>query len=96
MGKLGPQPARDQQRVSVEQASDLLEDCLALSKKYKVEVRDALQAFAVLEQRRQNILYVNNGDNTDEQTGGFGDLFSEFNRQLENISEALNKIAEKE
>ena len=94
MGKLGAQPAREYHRVTTEATDAFLSECIILAQKYDIELRDVFQAYAILEHRRQNTLYVSNGDNTDEQTGGFGELFHQLNAHLESIASSMETIRE--
>lgn len=84
MGVLGDQSKRNYWDVGKEELNYYLEEIKSIAKSKNLEVGTVIKATEVLELRRRNNLYAQNGDYFDEQMGGFGDIFR-------SIAEALDK-----
>lgn len=83
MGTLGNQSVRDQYGISSESLGYFLEDAAELAKKHKVSIEVVVNAKHALELERQNNIAVQNGDFTDEQAGGIGEILSRIATALE-------------
>lgn len=83
MGTLGNQTERNQYRTNSETLSYFLEDAADLAKKHKISIEAVISAKHALELERQNNIAVQNGDYTDEQAGGIGDILSRIASALE-------------
>ncbi len=85
MGTLYNQQAR--QKHDSYDINVFLDKVTEISKKYKMEKKDVISSFKTLEIRRQNDLYLSNGDIYDEQMSGIG-------QEIKSISSALQEIAQ--
>jgi len=85
MGTLYNQRAR--QKHDNYDINTFLDEVTQISKKYNMEKKDVISSFKTLEIRRQNDLYLSNGDIYDEQIGGIG-------QEIKSISNALQEIAQ--
>jgi len=87
MGTLYNQQEREYRNINKNEAGIFFEDMLSLAKQYKLTNQEVISGLKVLELRRQNNLYVNNGDIHDEQMSGIG-------KELSGVSSSLDAIAE--
>jgi len=87
MGTLYSQSERDYKEIDIHSKNEFFREVLELSKEHKIGADNIIEGLKVLELRRQNDLYVSNGDIHDEQMAGLGEEF-------QNISSAINNIAE--
>lgn len=78
MGTPFDQKPRAEKAVKESELNELLSMAARLSKKHKVAVSDVLTAQRVLELRRANDLFVENGNVFDEQMGGLGKLIKDL------------------
>ncbi|WP_421705332.1 hypothetical protein [Alloalcanivorax xenomutans] len=83
MGTLGSQPERNKYRAGSESLGYFLEDAAELAKKHKISIEAVISAKHALELERQNNIAVQNGDYTDEQAGGIGEILSRIAAALE-------------
>ena len=83
MGRLGNQPVRNRHIVDFETIDSFLCQAVELAEKHEISVETVIKAKHALELERQNIIAVDNGDNTDEQAGGFGELLERIALALE-------------
>jgi hypothetical protein len=83
MGTLGDQPHRDQKLINSKSLDYFLEGAAELAKKHKVSIETVVAAKQALELERQNNIAVQNGDYTDEQAGGIGEILSRIASALE-------------
>ena len=82
MGTLFNRKPRGYRDCDENKIREFIETVLKLSKEYKIPTNEVIHAVEVLELRRQNDLYVDNGDTFDEQMTGFGSLIQDLNSIL--------------
>jgi len=83
MGILGNQSIRDQYRTNSESLGYFLKNAAELAKDHKVSIEVVINAKHALELERQNNIAVQNGEHTDEQAGGIGEILSRIVTVLE-------------
>ncbi|PCI66630.1 MAG: hypothetical protein COB26_10965 [Piscirickettsiaceae bacterium] len=83
MGALGNQPAREQYRTNLDSISYFIEDAAELAKKHNVKIEVIVNAKHALELERQNNIAIQNGDFTDEQAAGIGEILSRIATAIE-------------
>jgi hypothetical protein len=83
MGTLKNQPPRRSHCINYEVLTSYLNEIQQISSTNRLSVADAIAVTHVLEMRRANTLFVNNGQAFDEQIAGIGEL-------LRIISKAVN------
>jgi len=83
MGTLGNQLEREHYRINSKSLSYFLEDAAELAKKHKTSIEVVVNAKHALELERKNNIAVQNGDFTDEQAGGIGEILSRIATALE-------------
>ena len=76
MGILGDQPERDNYRINDDALDFFLTDAAELAKKHNISVEVVVNAKYALEIERQNNIAVQDGDYTDEQAGGIGEILT--------------------
>ncbi|MTJ51266.1 hypothetical protein FJR38_00470 [Anabaena sp. UHCC 0253] len=72
MGTLFNQEPRNYRHC--ENTESYIENTIKLSKKYKITIDQVIAIEQLLECKRRNDLYVDNGDIHDEQMAGIGEL----------------------
>ncbi|MCO5250721.1 MAG: hypothetical protein M9949_04780 [Candidatus Kapabacteria bacterium] len=90
MGTLFEQKPRNYH--SCDKIEDVISEIEALKdiqKKTGLTYDQVLETCKMLELRRKNTLYVENGDTFDEQMGGFGELFKDFNERISTYLDAI-------
>jgi hypothetical protein len=85
MGTLFKQEIRSQRYVEESDLDGFLAAAVKLSQKHKIHVADVISAGRVLELKRRNDLYVNNGDAFDEQIAGIGELLQTLSSAVESV-----------
>jgi hypothetical protein len=85
MGTLFKQEIRSQRYVEESDLDEFLSSAVKLSQKHKIPVADVISASRVLELKRRNDLYVNNGDAFDEQIAGIGELLQSMSQAVESL-----------
>ena len=90
MGTLYDQQPRKYRDVDMDQCNYFFDDVKTLMKKHKMTNQDIISGLKVLELRRQNDLFVSNGDIHDEQMGGIGKELSEISSSLRGIAEEID------
>lgn len=85
MGTLFEQETRLKFNVDKKNVEEFIEDAIEISKKYKIELKDVLEAYKIKEMARYSNLYVINGNIHDEQMAGLG-------KELSGIKDALSEI----
>lgn len=83
MGKLGNQAIRKDMNVNIHELSGYIDDIKSIAKDKKLEVELVLKAAHVLELKRRNNLYNQNGDYFDEQIAGIGQILQSIADNLE-------------
>jgi hypothetical protein len=79
MGTLFNQLPRNYYRVeSEEDIISEIEQFKEIQKKTGITYENVIETCKMLELRRQNNLYADNGDAFDEQMGGFGELLKNY------------------
>ncbi len=86
MGTLGNQRERNQYQ-SDKYLDAFLKDANDLAKANKTTIDVVVQAKIALEMERQNNIAVQDGDYTDEQAGGFGEILNKIANSLEALAE---------
>lgn len=64
--------------VSLFDVQCLIDDICKLSSDNYIKIEHIIEIYKVLEMRRQNTLYVHNGDAFDEQMSGFGEILQQI------------------
>ena len=82
MGTLFNQKPRGYRDCDENKIREFIETVLKLSEEYEISANEVIHAVEVLELRRQNDLYVDNGDTFDEQMAGLGGLIQDLNSVL--------------
>ena len=91
MVTLFSQQPRNYLDVNADKIEDFLDIVSKLSEKYKIPTNEIIYSFEVLELRRKNDLFVQNGDVFDEQMAGFGELLKDLNEAVETIAQSDDK-----
>lgn len=87
MGTLFNQQPRQFRDINFNEIDSFLNDIAELAKKHKMEKKDIIDAYKTLELKRQNNLYVENGDIYDEQMSGIGKILQEISSNLARMVE---------
>ncbi|HHD80446.1 MAG TPA: hypothetical protein ENK99_02395 [Campylobacterales bacterium] len=95
MGTLYNQPPRDYTKITISDKNHFFEEVKALSKKHKMTTDEIINGLKILELRRRNDLFVNNGDIYDEQIAGIGHEFQDISSSLREIAESIKYFFEK-
>ncbi len=90
MGTLYTQAVRKDEEIYGEAIDNFFEKVLRLAKKHNIKEQDIIEGLKVLELKRKNNLFRNNGDIHDEQMAGMGKEIQSISTALENIAEAIN------
>jgi hypothetical protein len=85
MGTIGNQPPRNSHEITYEVLEKFLQDAVELASEHSVSIEAVIKAKHALELERSNDIAVQNGDYTDEQAGGIGDILSRIAAALEEI-----------
>ncbi len=86
MGTLYDQPNRDYREVEAESDLEIvLKEMIRLSKEHGVSVADVIATANVMELKRRNNLFVDNGNIFDEQIAGIGQTLGSISSALENL-----------
>jgi hypothetical protein len=86
MGTLQSQKVRERYNRNAKEFIDTIKD---LSKTTGLTIDQLLKTFEVMEMKRANDMYVDNGDTHDEQMSGIGDC-------LDKIAESITELKESE
>ena len=82
MGILGNQQDRSTFAYSEGSVIDLLNEIKNVARSTGLSADQVLKAYEIKEYERRTNAYIENGDFTDEQMGGFGELLEEIKRAL--------------
>lgn len=82
MGILGNQQDRSTFAYSEGSVIDLLNEIKNVARSTGLSADQVLKAYEIKEYERRTNAYIENGDYTDEQMGGFGELLEEIKRAL--------------
>ena len=74
MGTLQSQPARNYRHMGMTEVMSEIKDIQSVAKNANVTFDQALRVFELLELRRRNSLFVDNGNIWDEQIAGIGQI----------------------
>ncbi|MDZ7817414.1 MAG: hypothetical protein U5K55_01860 [Aliarcobacter sp.] len=91
MGTLYTQELRMTYDLDMEQCNEFFDDVQTLTKSHKMTNQEIIEGLKVLELRRKNDLFVNNGDIYDEQIAGIGKELSKISSSLKEITEEINR-----
>jgi hypothetical protein len=78
MGTLFEQPERDEEHNTGFTADEMIIEIKRVMGVHGLSMDQSLRFFELLENKRRNQLYVNNGNILDEQLAGFGKLIDRF------------------
>jgi len=92
MGTLMNQSERKYCTVDKKSIQNFIDECIEISEESVVSLESVLQAAKILEMKRKNDLYVNNGDAFDEQLAGFGGIFKDLIISLDDISVTIRNL----
>ena len=82
MGILGNQQDRSTFAYSEGSVIDLLNEIKNVARSTGLSADQVLKAYEIKEYERRTNAYIENGDFTDEQMGGFGELLEEIKRAV--------------
>jgi hypothetical protein len=85
MGTLYDQLPRASRENDLSEIDKFFEQVTKLAKKYNMTNNDVIEGFKVLETRRKNNLYLDNGNIHDEQMSGMGN-------EISNIAHSINAL----
>lgn len=83
------QPPRDPYSVSTREIERFLVTIQDLSTRYDMPPETVIEAIKVLEMRRSNDAYVENGNNFDSHIQGIGELLQSLERSIDSIADKL-------
>lgn len=87
MGTLYDQPHRNYRGIEAEHDLDVvLKEMIRLSKEYGVSVTDVIALANVMELKRRNSLFVDNGNIFDEQMAGIGHILDSISSAIESLN----------
>jgi hypothetical protein len=89
MGTLHNQAPRESRDIDLSIANMFFDEVSELSKKHKMTKQDVIEGLKVLEMRRKNNLYVDNGDTHDEQMSGIGDEIAKIAHSIKDLAFAI-------
>jgi len=95
MPTLFEQPARKSHSINYDDVLFLMREYERFSEEYEIPFEVFIRAYEMLEMRRKNDLYQNNGDAFDEQMSGFGELFESFNSKIDKLIRVFQRIEKK-
>lgn len=91
MGTLFNQEPRPFRIITTEDVISFIEDMQKISKKTKLEINEVIKVVEILELRRKNDLFIDDGDTFDEQMSGIGEIMNELVENLISISNAITE-----
>ena len=91
MGTLHNQAPRDHKINDIKAINDFFKEISKLATKHKMSNENIIEGLKVLELRRENNLYVANGDTHDEQMSGIGDEIAKISFAIKDLAEAIQE-----
>jgi len=95
MPTLFEQPARKSHSINYDDVLFLMREYERFSEEYEIPFEVFIRAYEMLEMKRKNDLYQDNGDAFDEQMSDFGELFESFNSKIDKLIRVFQRIEKK-
>ena len=91
MGTLLSQPIRRRLTVNQAEVESFLEEAHGLSKRFNISIEAVLDVYKILEMKRRNDLFADNGDIHDEQMQGIGECLQAITNSIDSLSSAATE-----